>query len=109
MKKLIISLLMAAVLATIPAQAAETCEEDPYIWIQEGDETYCYISGSYDEAHMLTGWHQIEGELYWFEDSDFSDDRPIGSMAKNEWVDLNDMSCHFDLSGRLDEWRVGLE
>ena len=109
MKKLIAILAMVTILAilVIPAQASETQTQDPYIWVQEGDETYCYIdNGRWSEADMLTGWHQIGGELYWFEDSDFSDERPIGSMAKDEWIWINDAEWHFDEYGHLDEWRV---
>ena len=107
MKKKLITLLLAAALsvtATVPVRA-----ESPYIWVQEGDNTYCYIRGEYDEDHLLTGWHQIDGEIYWFEDSDFSDEHPIGSMARNEWRWINDAEWHFDECGHLDEWRIGLE
>lgn len=103
MKKIIVTVLLSVFL-TVTAHA-----ESPYIWIQEGDNTYCYVEGGYDEDHMLTGWHQIGDEIYWFEDSDFSDERPIGRMAKNEWIDINDASYHFDEYGHLDEWKVGLE
>lgn len=103
MKRLIVIALLTICISR-PVMA-----ESPYEWIQEGDNTYCYVKGEYDEDHMLIGWHQIGGELYWFEDSDFSEDRPIGRMAKNEWIDLNDCSYHFDAYGHLDEWRQGLE
>ena len=103
MKKALLTMILC-MMTTMSVRA-----ESPYEWIQEGDNTYCYIKGGYDEDHMLVGWHQINGELYWFEDSDFSDDRPIGRMAKNEWIDLNDASYHFDAYGHLDEWKVGLE
>lgn len=103
MKKLLVIALLSMVL-TKPVMA-----ESPYEWVQEGDNTYCYVSGKYDEDHLLTGWHQIDGEIYWFEDSDFSDERPLGRMAKDEWIWINDAEWHFDEYGHLDEWRIGLE
>lgn len=106
MKRVLIAMLITAVMVT-PVRASEIEEADPlpYTWVEEGDEKYCYVDGGWDEYHMLTGWHQIDGELFWFEDTDFSDERPIGAMARNEWVDMSDMSYHFDAYGRLDEWR----
>ena len=116
MKKNIVFTLILAVLLVwmvIPAWAGEDYSdgdsEQVFVWIQEGDNVFCYIDGEYDESHMLTGWHQIGNEIYWFEDSDFSDDHPIGSMAKNEWRWINDAEWHFDEYGHLDEWRIGLE
>ena len=100
--------LLVIALLTL-ALARPVLADSPYEWVQEGDNVYCYVGGEYDEDHLLTGWHQIGGELYYFETTDFSDERPIGRMAQNEWLDLNDARYHFDAYGHLDEWVVGLE
>ena len=109
MKRKILMTLLSCTIAATPVMARPVLADSPYEWIQEGDNVYCYVGGEYDEDHLLTGWHQIGGETYYFETTDFSDERPIGRMAQNEWLDLNDARYHFDAYGRLDEWVVGLE
>ena len=101
MKKIITILALVTILAilVVPAQASETQTEDPYIWEQEGDNTFCYIDNDrWSELDMLTGWHEIGGEMYFFHDD--------GRMAKNEWVEANDARFYFDAYGHLEKWEV---
>ena len=81
MKRKILMILLSCMIAatlpvaiqatTVPAMAGEDYSDGDrqqvYVWIQEGDGRFCYINdGGWSEAQMLTGWHTIDGETYYF-------------------------------------------
>ena len=110
-KKLLMILLMSAMAAT-PAMAAEDYHdgdtEQVYVWIQEGDARFCYINnGGWDEQDMLTGWHTIDGETYYFFEEKMMDAR-YGQMATGE-VWIGNWTFFFDSEGRLYDFYQGPE
>lgn len=116
MKKKLIMLLLAAVLAAVlsavPAMAGEDYAdgdtEQIYVWVQEGDARFCYVNnGGWSEADMLTGWHTIDGETYYFWPQEMEDAR-YGQMATGEvWIGA--WTFYFDSDGRLYDWQEGLD
>lgn len=112
MKKKLITLLLAAVLSAVPAYAAEDYadgdKEQIYVWVREGDATFCYMNnGGWSTEDMLTGWHTIDGETYYFWQQEMVDAR-YGQMATGE-VAIGAWTFYFDEQGRLYDLYQGPE
>ena len=110
-KKLLMILLMSAMAAT-PVMAAEDYHdgdtEQVYVWVREGDAVFCYINnGGWSEQDMLTGWHTIDGETYYFWQQEMVDAR-YGQMATGE-VAIGAWTFYFDEQGRLYDFYQGPE
>lgn len=115
MKKKLITLILAITLAAGPAVAVQAAEdyhdgdtEQIYVWVQEGDARFCYLNnGGWSTEDMLTGWHTIDGETYYFWPEEMIDAR-YGQMATGEvWIGA--WTFYFDEQGHLYDWQEGLD
>lgn len=52
-------------------------------------ELYCFN----DDQYMVNGWHQIDGNWYFF--------RPSGGLAKSRWIETNGSWYYVDANGSL--------
>ena len=115
MRKKLIVLILAITLAAGPAVAVYAAEdyhdgnsEQIYVWVQEGDARFCYLNnGGWSEHDMLTGFHTINGEVYYFYEQEM-DNAQYGQMATGEvWV--GDFTFIFDSEGHMIECYQGPE
>ena len=110
--KRILMIVLACLILTMPVMGAEDYHdgdsEQVYVWVREGDATFCYINnGGWSEADMLTGWHTIDGETYYFYEMEMEDTR-YGQMCTEElWY--GDWTFFFDSEGHLTDWYQGPE
>ena len=84
MKKLIVILIAILCLGS-PVYAAEDYhdgnQQQLYVWIQEGDAVFCYQNtGGWQTEDMLTGFHTIDGNVYYFAEKESNDWR-YGQMV----------------------------
>ena len=111
MKKLIVILIAILCLGS-PVYAAEDYSdgdtEQVYTWVREGDAVFCYINnGGWSEQDMLTGFHTINREVYYFYEQEMDDAR-YGQMATGE-VWIGDFTFIFDNEGHMIECYQGPE
>ena len=111
MRKLLMILVMCIVFC-VPAWAGEDYadgdSEQVYTWVQEGDARFCYINnGGWSEHDMLTGFHTINGEVYYFYEQEMDNAR-YGQMATGE-VWIADFTFEFDSEGHMIRCYQGLE
>ena len=110
--KRMIAILLTCVVLTVPVYGGEDYAdgdtEQVFVWVQEGDSRFCYINnGGWSEAEMLTGWHTIDGETYYFYTQEMIDAR-YGEMAVGE-VAIGAYTAYFDAEGHLYDLKEGLE
>ena len=84
MRKLLMILVMCIVFC-VPAWAGEDYhdgnQQQLYVWIQEGDARFCYWNtGGWSKEDMLTGFHTIDDEVYYFSESETNEWR-YGQMV----------------------------
>ena len=111
MRKLLMILAMCIAFC-VPAWAGEDYadgdSEQVYTWVQEGDARFCYINnGGWDTEDMLTGFHTIDGNVYYFSESE-SDDWRYGQMVTGT-VEIYGGTYTFDSAGHMTGIYGGLE
>lgn len=104
MKRKILMILLSCMIAATPVMAAEDYHDgdhqQTHVWIQEGDARFCYWNnGGWSTEDMLTGFHTIDGELYYFYEEEMMDAR-YGQMCTGElWY--GDFTFTFDEEGHM--------
>lgn len=111
MKKLIVILIAILFLAS-PVYAAEDYSDGDtqqvYTWVREGDAVFCYINnGGWSEQDMLTGFHTINDEVYYFAEEEMDEFR-YGQMVTGEFW-YRDFTFVFDNEGHMIECYQGPE
>ena len=85
MKKLLLVILIACLFLGSPVYASEDYhdgnQQQLYVWIQEGDARFCYQNtGGWQTEDMLTGFYTIDGNVYYFSESETNEWR-YGQMV----------------------------
>jgi len=111
MKKLIVILIAILCLGS-PVYAAEDYhdgnQQQLYVWIQEGDAVFCYQNtGGWSTEDMLTGFHTINGEVYYFSETE-TDEWRYGQMVTGT-VEIYGGVYTFDGAGHMTSICGGLE
>lgn len=111
MKKLMMILAMC-IAFSVPVLADEDYHdgntEQVYTWVQEGDARFCYWNtGGWDTEDMLTGFHTIDGSVYYFSESE-TDDLRYGQMVTGT-VEIYGGTYTFDGTGHMTSIYGGLE
>lgn len=112
MKKQLLVILIACLFLGSPVYAAEDYHDgdhqQTHVWIQEGDARFCYWNnGGWSEQDMLTGFHTINGEVYYFSESE-TDDLRYGQMVTGT-IEIYGGTYTFDGSGHMTNLYGGLE
>ena len=112
MKRKILMILLSCMIAATPAMAAEDYHDgdtqQTHVWIQEGDARFCYWNtGGWDTEDMLTGFHTINGEVYYFSETE-TDEWRYGQMVTGT-VEVYGGVYTFDSSGHMASIYGGLE
>ena len=122
MKRKILIILLSCMIAatppvaiqatTVPAMAAEDYHDgdvqQTHVWIQEGDARFCYWNtGGWDTEDMLTGFHTINGEVYYFSETE-TDEWRYGQMVTGT-VEIYGGTYTFDSAGHMTSIYGGLE
>jgi len=111
MKKLIVILIAILCLGS-PVYAAEDYhdgnQQQLYVWIQEGDAVFCYQNtGGWSTEDMLTGFHTINGEVYYFSEAE-TDEWRYGQMVTGT-IEIYGGVYTFDSAGHMTSIYGGLE
>lgn len=112
-KNIVLTAILVVLLAwmVMPVFASESKPDEPeqvYTWIQEGDSVFCYINnGGWSEADMLTGFHTIDGSVYYFAEKESANWR-YGQMVTGT-VEIYGGVYTFDGAGHMTSLYGGLE
>ena len=111
MRKLLVILAMCIVFS-VPVMAGEDYhdgnQQQLYVWIQEGDAVFCYQNtGGWQTEDMLTGFHTINGEVYYFSETE-TDEWRYGQMVTGT-IEVYGGVYTFDSAGHMTGIYGGLE
>ena len=112
MKRKILMILLSCMIAATPAMAAEDYHDgdtqQTHVWIQEGDAVFCYWNnGGWSTEDMLVGFHTIDGEVYYFSETETGEWR-YGQMVTGT-VEIYGGTYTFDSAGHMTGIYGGLE
>ena len=112
MKKLLLVILIACLFLGSPVYAGEDYHDgntqQTHVWIQEGDARFCYWNnGGWSTEDMLTGFHTINGEVYYFSETETNDWR-YGQMVTGT-VEVYGGVYTFNSEGHMVDCYGGLE
>ena len=105
-------IMILCMMTTIPVMAGEDYsdgdQQQVHVWIQEGDAVFCYWnSGGWSTEDMLTGFHTIDGNVYYFSEKETSEWR-YGQMVTGE-SEAYGGTYTFDSAGHMTSCYGGLE
>ena len=111
MKKLMMILAMC-IAFSVPVLAGEDYhdgnQQQLYVWIREGDAVFCYQNtGGWQTEDMLTGFHTIDGNVYYFSEKETNEWR-YGQMVTGR-VEIYGGVYTFNSEGHMTGIYGGLE
>ena len=111
MKKLLV-ILIAILFLGSPVYAGEDYHDgdtqQTHVWIQEGDAVFCYQNnGGWPTEDMLTGFHTIGDNVYYFSESETNEWR-YGQMVTGT-VEIYGGVYTFNSEGHMVSCYGGLE